>query len=442
MIQQMFAIGDSGRRVALRAQVGIVAPDSDKGWAHLFTFGEWMGHPAGPFKFDAGVCESLIRNFEAQENPVTFTYEHDNAPGQPRPASGYVQKLEVREDGMWALVEWTKRAADMIRAGEYRFCSVVVDFESTCPRTGEPVGPALLEVGLTNTPFIDGQKRIELSRVASLAAAKGKTMDPKEIIAKMAEIKVALGLAESASAEQVKAAIDAFAELEAALSGEPKVEDMKPEAMDAAKCARVLASVKKLADVANPTLPPVVDETALPMADGEAAAADTMISTKLLEATGLDAASLLAAIETNLDAVVAAITNGAQSGMPSDSEAVSASVASLTKELEDARSQLVASEVERAIELGYLPAGQKDGIIKLGRTDIAAARGLIDGAKLSRKSPPTGRLLSASATPVAPGVNAVTEQEREFVRALPVRLGATRKAELLEGFRKQLAGQA
>ena len=52
----------------------------------------------------------------------------------------------------------------MVRAGEYRFCSVVVDMNAVDRVSGESVGPELYEVGLTNTPFLDGQHPITLTR--------------------------------------------------------------------------------------------------------------------------------------------------------------------------------------------------------------------------------------------------------------------------------------
>jgi phage I-like protein len=77
-----------------------------------------------------------------------------------------VQKLERREDGLWALVEFTERAATMIKAGEYRFCSGVFAFERRDRQTGDVIQCMLDSIALTNRPFIDGQEPISLSQRA------------------------------------------------------------------------------------------------------------------------------------------------------------------------------------------------------------------------------------------------------------------------------------
>lgn len=468
-----FASGDTGRRIALRAYLGMVAPDAVTGEAHLFTYDEWLGHPTGPFQFTPEIAQTIVANFNAQANPVPFTYEHDQEPGQPRPAAGWVQSLDIREDGLYATVEWTDRAASMIRAGEYRFCSVVVDFESIHRKTGENVGAELLEVGLTNTPFVDGQRRLECSRRADGPTVRRNSMDPKEIAAKLSEIKAALGLDDKATVEQLKAALDAYAELDAALAGKPEPEDMgAPETMDAAKLSRlksVAPFLRKLSIAldgegnteegdteANTVAAAVGDGTDSPAAD---VAAVNMVMTKLTEATGLDAAGLITALESNIEAVASVLTGANASGLPSDSDAVSASVgemgaavAQLSKKVEDLQGELIATEVKHAVELRRLPKGQSDHIVELGRTNLALARKLISGAAESGASTPvpTGRLLNRTGpqagTPSGAeedaDAGATSPEELTFVRSLKRWSLANKKVALADFRAKQAAALA
>lgn len=331
--------------------------------AHLFTFGEWQGHPNGEFEFTEEIARKLIANFEAQANPVPFTYEHDSQPGNPRPASGWVYSLEVRDNGLWAKVKWTNRAREMIREGEYQFCSVVVDFESTDRKSGEAIGPELLEVGLTNTPFVDGQVPLAASRSLSNEVNK---------------------MADDIVKEEVKS--------------EVKLED---------------------------------DST-------EAAAA--MVLTKLLEATGLDEAGLVAALESKLEEVASILSAPAGD---IDSEAISASakvdeeeMKKLSRENAQLKEQLVTQEVARAVELGHVPAGQRDTLIKLGRTDLAAARALIEGGKKSAKAPPTGTVYKASRTAE---VEARDDDEKRFLDGLPKHVTGEKRAVFLSRFREKRA---
>ena len=55
---------------------------------------------------------------------MAIDYEHANdlkeCAGQPAPAAGWIKDVEARPDGIWGRVEWTARAAAMIKAREYR----------------------------------------------------------------------------------------------------------------------------------------------------------------------------------------------------------------------------------------------------------------------------------------------------------------------------------
>ena len=143
---------------------------TNSGWAHVAMLGEWRGHSAGSFAFTQEAFAQILKNFGSQSNPIPWDYEHDtfsNSTTGPKPASGWVRKLELRNNGteLWAFVDWTPRAAQMIRDGEYRYCSPVVDFESTDRRSNEQVGAELLSVALTNNPFLDGQHPLQLNWV-------------------------------------------------------------------------------------------------------------------------------------------------------------------------------------------------------------------------------------------------------------------------------------
>lgn len=149
--------------VALKAVPRDVAESPNATWVHLTTRGTWKGHPQGEFTFDDSVFRTLIANFERTKTPVPFKYEHPSQMGgEPVPSAGKIYDLKVNDSGLWAFTLFTDRAAKYIRAREYEYCSVVVDFESVDRASGEDVGPELFEVGLTDNPFIDGQHPIRL----------------------------------------------------------------------------------------------------------------------------------------------------------------------------------------------------------------------------------------------------------------------------------------
>lgn len=150
--------------IRLRARLPLVADGAPRTWMDLAYVGEWKGHQAGDFKFTNEVFANIVARFEEQKNPIPITYEHpEKWMGTPVVAAGWIHELAIKDGHLWGLAEFTPKATDMIKQGEYRFCSVVVDFASIDRKSGDEVGPELYEVGLTNTPFLDGQKPIALS---------------------------------------------------------------------------------------------------------------------------------------------------------------------------------------------------------------------------------------------------------------------------------------
>jgi len=72
--------------------------------------------------------QMIIDYFIAGKIPLAIDYEHAadlKAPkGELAPAAGWINELELRENGsIWGKVEWTKKAQEMIEGKEYRFLS-------------------------------------------------------------------------------------------------------------------------------------------------------------------------------------------------------------------------------------------------------------------------------------------------------------------------------
>lgn len=120
----------------------------------------------GPWRLEdaAAVIEATRRYAGAVKMPVDYDHAIDLAApkGQPAPAAGWLKGLQARADGIFGLVEWTARAAEMIRAKEYRYLSPVFqhDREGRIKR--------ILRAALTNNPNLE---------LTALAAAEGVPMD-------------------------------------------------------------------------------------------------------------------------------------------------------------------------------------------------------------------------------------------------------------------------
>ena len=397
---------EQGRSLlALSSIVGLTGadPESRTAWIHVAPFGEWKGHSEGSFALTADHFEAVKAVLANKSTPVSLDYEHASIrpKGGPTPAAGYANAVEVRSDGLWARVEFTQRAAEMIRAGEYRFCSGVFDFASVDPETGEPLLCVLDTIALTNRPFIDGQTPIALSRPVALS--NGVTMSEIDLkaLAKLLDaipgpntadkIKKAIDLmsasdvpAEAPKAEAEKADASAKPVAPVALNAEAPAVALADKAADAAPCA-------------DPAPMPMAD--APPVADADADSAVDDVDAKLMAATGLDLDGLAAAIEANFDAVVALLMGAA----PADNAALSrgteliikgkdAQIVSLTKELNTLRTEKREREA-KAIEV------EVDALI---RRAPALASERASFVTLARTAPAEFRRVATAIAPVAP----------------------------------------
>jgi phage I-like protein len=315
-----YALGP--KRLALRAHVGISGadPETRTSWIDIAGPGEWKGHPAGAFTLTPEVFASCIAAFDAQANPIEVDYDHASLTPNPNggsPAAGWVQALEMRGDRLWACVEWTARAAARIRAGEFRYCSGVFDFDSVDRKTGGHTVCAMDSVALTNRPFIDGQQPIALSRGA--------------------------------------------AQLEI-----PMPEETPPAAQ--------------------------VDD------------AGKMLAARLMEATGLDAAALLAALDAHLEHVVAVLKGEAPASVapPAAPAAIApaSDVAALTAQVTALSANLAAREAELAPLRASAAKAADDALV--AEVDAGVRAGKVapsaraEFVKLARETPTAFRAILAA----------------------------------------------
>lgn len=130
------------------------------------------------WRIDADIAAKVIARYNARKNPAVLDYEHqtlrteDN--GQPAPAAGWIRSLEWRPgSGLWANVELTARAAQLIAAGEYRYVSPVFAYDAA---SGEVL--AITMAAITNNPAIDGMEPLALRAAATFGFTTDSDEDP------------------------------------------------------------------------------------------------------------------------------------------------------------------------------------------------------------------------------------------------------------------------
>ena len=121
----------------------------------------------GDFTFTAAMARQAVAWFKTLGRKLAIDYEHqtfDNLNTRPdgrRPAAGWISKLEIRGDGLWAAgVEWTAQARALLTSGEYLYFSPVIYWTNEDYTEIRGLGP----VGLTNDPAMKGTPTLAASQ--------------------------------------------------------------------------------------------------------------------------------------------------------------------------------------------------------------------------------------------------------------------------------------
>jgi len=199
-------------------------------WVHLIPAGTFSGRDGrGPYTLDA---QAVLAAFAANGADLPIDYDHQSLTAEeksgPVPAAGWIKELQAREDGIWARVEWTPRAAELLANKEYRYLSPVFRYQA---KTGRVV--ALTGAGLTHNPNLYLQataSRKESHAVDELLERLiymlnlPVTATPEEVAAELQKLIDRLKTAEAAAAQAAE-------ELAAAQSREPNPAEFVPVAL-------------------------------------------------------------------------------------------------------------------------------------------------------------------------------------------------------------------
>jgi phage I-like protein len=216
--------GAPNDRIASRVfEVVRPAPDEAAApeWIEMLPSGVFHGRDGrGPYRVEApeAVIEATRALGLSAGVPIDYDHATDFAAprGAPAPAAGWVRELEVRQGAIWGRVQWTARAADAIRAREYRYISPVFQYSVNDGRVTR-----ILRAGLTNNP------NLYLSAI-SAAGGEGHNMD--EFLNQLKEL---LGLSPQATASELLAAIENLVAGQKTPGAEDQGEGGAPPASDA-----------------------------------------------------------------------------------------------------------------------------------------------------------------------------------------------------------------
>lgn len=158
----------------------------------------------GDFYVDEESFRLMKAKAEARGIDIVVDYEHQTLHGGQVPAGGWIKSLFLKDNIIYANVEWTPQAKQYIDNKEYRYLSPVV-----LVRKSDNKVTVLHSVALTNTPAIDGMFPI-VNSIDINDYTEGE--ENMEFLKKLAEL---LGLGADATEEQILQKIaSVFGELE------------------------------------------------------------------------------------------------------------------------------------------------------------------------------------------------------------------------------------
>jgi phage I-like protein len=119
------------------------------------------------------------------DRDFVIDYEHQTLTGNEAPAAGWYSDLySIVRDGKKVarakISQWTKKGAEYIVNGEYRFASPVFVQNGVDKETGLTEPLILKNIGLTNEPFIDGLLPVAAKSFLNETTIKGKDTDMDE----------------------------------------------------------------------------------------------------------------------------------------------------------------------------------------------------------------------------------------------------------------------
>jgi phage I-like protein len=207
----------------------------------------------GEAVMDAEAAAAIIAEFKRRGIEMVIDYEHQTMEDVQAPAAGWIKDLLWKgKEGLWAVVEWTARAAEYLQNREYRYFSPVIAVDR---RTGRVMD--LINVALTNMPRMHNLTPLVAKRKEFETLEKHEKED--DMILKLKKL---LGLADDAGEDKMMEALTLMVnrnrELEAQ-AGKTAVVACREvlEALGAKEgdgkdeVVRIVASLKAPADVAK-----------------------------------------------------------------------------------------------------------------------------------------------------------------------------------------------
>lgn len=134
-------------------------------WIQAFPYGEWSHPEYGKIRMDADraarMAAGVNQGVRGQDLPIN--YDHGE---QRKDAAGWVQRADVRPDGLWLFVDWTREAFEKIKNKAYKYFSPEYANRWEHPASGQQFKDVMFGGALTNMPHLKGILPLNLAEYA------------------------------------------------------------------------------------------------------------------------------------------------------------------------------------------------------------------------------------------------------------------------------------
>lgn len=111
----------------------------------------YVSSEKGDFIVDEDGFQRIHNRMKRRAIDIVIDYEHQTLKDVPAPAAGWIKDLVLKENGVFAKVQWTEKAKEYLKNKEYKYLSPVVFVKKKDHKVEQ-----LHSVALTNCPAING----------------------------------------------------------------------------------------------------------------------------------------------------------------------------------------------------------------------------------------------------------------------------------------------
>lgn len=137
--------------------------DEDLKTIHLLQVGRYQNTKFGTLNIDIQMITKMKENFDSnvRGQEISLDYTHDNDNGEKK-AGAWIKDLFIRDNGLYATVEYTPVAREMIKNEEYKYVSAefVFNYKTQNDKSYDCV---LFGGTFTNRPVLKGLDVLKLS---------------------------------------------------------------------------------------------------------------------------------------------------------------------------------------------------------------------------------------------------------------------------------------